>query len=106
MTATATEVATTILVQLGGRRFAAMTGAKLFSATDVPLPGLTFRLPANFARNGINVVTIVLTPADTYTVTFGKLRGLNYKVLRELEDVYAEDLQRVFREETGLDTHL
>jgi hypothetical protein len=50
-----TEVAETILEQLGGKRFIVMTGAKHFAADG---NALRFRLPSNFAKSGINAVTI------------------------------------------------
>lgn len=65
------NVAQTILTQLGGNRFAAMTGAKQFVAvTDY----LQFKLPANFAKGGINCVKVTLTAADLYDVEFMKVR--------------------------------
>ncbi len=52
------QVAQTILQQLGGRRFMAMTGARAMAAHK---DGLSFKLPSNFARHGINYVKITLT---------------------------------------------
>ena len=68
--------------------------------------GLQIKLPSNFATNGINVVRITLTPADEYDVEFGKLRGLNYKVIETVEGVYCDMLQDVFTSATGLLTSL
>lgn len=97
------QVANTILSQLGGNRFVAMTGAKNFVGSD---DALHFALPSNFARNGINRVRVTLQPSDTYTVEFFKVRGTKFSSIATRDDVYAEDLQRVFKTETGLDTHL
>lgn len=96
------QVANTILDQLGGRRFIAMTGARnlLGSANS-----LSFKLPSGFALHGINYVKITLNESDLYDVEFGTIRGRNYKKSSDYV-LYAEDLQRIFREETGLDTHL
>jgi hypothetical protein len=99
-------VATTILEQLGGNRFRAMTGARDFVGDA---DSLAFKLPSRFAKDGINVVKIKLDPSDTYTVTFSKLgrapkRSLT--VVAELSDIYADSLQSVFKSHTGLDTHL
>ncbi len=104
-TATKTDmtVAKTILAQLGGPRFAAMTGAKNMAGHA---DALSFRLPSRFATGGINYVKVTLTPADTYHVLFVKCWGIKTIVIAERDDVYAEDLQRVFSEVTGLDTHL
>jgi len=92
-------IANTILSQLGGNRFIAMTGARdfVFSGNS-----LSFRLPANFARDGITHVTIRLDPSDTYSVEFKRLRGLNITDKGSVSDVYAETLRTVFTERTGL----
>ncbi len=99
------ETANTILAQLGGGKFLAMTGAKGLLALSAP-NGLQFKLPANFARDGINSVRILLDPSDTYTVEFWKVRGTSIKQISTLSDVYADQLQAVFTQATGLDTHL
>jgi len=98
------QIAKTIIEQLGGNRFAAMTGAKNFTSLG---NGLSFKLPgAGFTKNSINYVKIILDPSDTYTVEFGKIRGINYKVINTLNDVYFDQLQEIFTRETGLNTHL
>lgn len=102
-------VAQTILTQLGGGRFSAMTGAKDFIGSEAE-KSLTFRLPSNFALKGINRVKIALDWTDTYTVEAMKVTKcrIGYKVtpIEKRELVYAEDLQKVFTAMTGLDTHL
>lgn len=103
MTTATMQLAQTILEQLGGRKFLAMTGANNLMTFD---NGLQIKLPSNFATNGINVVRITLTPADEYDVEFGKLRGLNYKVIETVEGVYCDMLQDVFTSATGLLTSL
>jgi hypothetical protein len=97
-------VATTILEQLGGHRFLAMTGARnLTSGPD----RLYFGLPRNPGK--VTHVGIVLEPSDTYTLTFWRMtfRGSSAPlILREEKDIYAEDLQARFTESTGLYTRL
>lgn len=97
-------VANTILAQLGGPKFRAMTGAKHFVGDK---DTLSFQLPARFAKDGINAVRVKLDASDTYTVTFLKI-GRNYKhtTVREVEGVYADSLQNVFENTTGLHTSL
>lgn len=99
------EVAATILEQLGGSRFIAMTGAKHFLGG---VRTLSFRLPRNFARRGINHVRITLDSDDTYSVFFGRVRvsGARYDIISQHDKVYADGLQRLFRDATGLDTSL
>lgn len=93
------EIAQTILAQLGGRRFIAMTGGRDFVAVR---DGLRFRIPGR----GINSVTVRLDDSDTYTVEFHSIRQTTARLVHTAADIYAEDLQRVFTDYTGLDTHL
>ncbi|MBB6143698.1 hypothetical protein HNQ77_001647 [Silvibacterium bohemicum] len=50
-----------------------MTGAKFVLAQP---NALSFQLPSNFARNGINRVRVELNGQDLYDVTFLRCRGL------------------------------
>lgn len=100
--------AQTILAQLGGRRFLAMTGARdlLFDAT-----GHRFRLPARFARHGITHIQVLLDSSDTYTLRARRMvrrRGAlpELTVVDERADVYADVLCRIFTDMTGLATSL
>jgi hypothetical protein len=97
------EIANTILSQIGGRQMASMTGAKNFVAID---QGLQFKLPSNFAKDGINCVRVVLDPCDTYTVTFLKVRGTSCQQIASYDDTYCDQLRGLFEEVTGLRTSL
>lgn len=99
------EVAQTILNQLGGHKFVVMTGAKNIYALD---SGLQFGLPGGrgFTKHGINKVQVILDPSDTYTVKFIKIRKMEKTYEMEYSNVYNDMLQSVFREATGLETHL
>uniref|UniRef100_A0A6H2A606 Uncharacterized protein n=1 Tax=viral metagenome TaxID=1070528 RepID=A0A6H2A606_9ZZZZ len=99
------EIARTILAQLGGHKFTVMTGAKNIFALE---NGLQFALPGNggFTKYGINRVQVILDPSDTYTVKFMKIRKMEKTYEIEYGNVYCDSLQSVFREATGLDTHL
>lgn len=105
MTATDMTVANTILEQLGGRKFAVMTGAKNFLGDE---KSLTFRLPggAGYCRDGINCVKVTLDPTDTYTVEFLRIRGAKVTTVKTLDDVYNDMLREVFEGATGLRTSL
>jgi hypothetical protein len=96
-----TSIAETILQQLGGGRLRMMTGAKNFVALD---NGLMFMLPR--AKGGINKVIVKLNGLDLYDIEFDRIRGVEYKVIATANDVYAENLQDVFTEHTGLYTHM
>lgn len=96
-------ISDTILAQLGGSRFQAMTGAKDYVHDET---SLEFSLP----DHRINRVKITLDPSDTYTVEFGCARKEqwidNYTLIDRREDVYAENLREVFERVTGLRTSL
>jgi hypothetical protein len=95
------QIADTILQQLGGSRFLAMTGTKLLSYGERKL---NMRFPA--AKRGVNHLTVTLEADDTYTMRFGKLRNLGYTEVESFRTVYAEDLRGIFTHVTGLHTHL
>ena len=100
------RIANTILAQLGGRRFISMTGARNFIGGE---SCLMFSLPAGFAKDGINKVRITLDWTDTYIFEALKVsRGpeLKFETIEKLEYVYADDLEDIFTNITGLDTHL
>lgn len=97
------QVANTILEQLGGGRFLAMTGAKSLMGGD---RALSFRLPANFARDGINAVRVELANDDTYSVTFYRVRGVAVQTVASLDQVYADQIRETFRGVTGLEVSL
>ncbi|MCB5201690.1 hypothetical protein LH464_04255 [Neorhizobium sp. T786] len=99
------NVAETILAQLGGNKFRAMTGAKSFvGGSDL----LQFDLPRGFAANKATKVRITLDVSDTYTMAFYQwnAKKLDMKQLSEIPGVYADDIRRIFTSETGLDCTL
>ena len=106
---TSKEIAQTILHQLGGNAFLKMTGAKMLVALK---SGLQFNLPGRgFCKQSINRVEVILDPSDTYTIRFCRARrsmkqGFILKIVEERSGVYAEDLARIFRETTGLETRM
>ena len=97
------QVANTILQQLGGGRFIAMTGAKNFVGSD---DSLQFALPGGTFSNGINRVRVTLTPADDYRVTAMRVRGTKFAVVDSSEGIYCDNLRDVFERMTGLRTSL
>ena len=103
--ATDMTVAKTILAQLGGGKFVAMTGAShIFGDAD----RLTFALPGKpgFVKDRINHVEIILDPSDTYRVHFRRVTPKGITPKGEFHDVYAEDLRPLFERVTGLATSL
>lgn len=95
----------TMLEQLGGNRFIAMTGAKNFVSADNPQPRLTFRLPTNLTKQRGSHFEISLLPSDTYRLVYFKLRNGKGLIIARHECMVSE-LRSTFTEMTGLDTHL
>lgn len=101
-------VAHTILAQLGGNRFLAMTGARDMLRDEA---SLMFGLP-RFKGLKINKVRITLRDSDAYTIEFMRLwkpRGdfvPTVDTLETIEGVHAEDLARIFTDRTELETRL
>jgi hypothetical protein len=94
-------VANTILEQLGGRKFIAMTGARNILGDG---NSVSFRLPGagGFCKNGINYVKITLDPSNTYAVQFSRIRGRQVKSVDVVSDIYADALRDIFTSVTGL----
>ena len=102
---TDTTIANTILAQLGGRRFLAMTGASnLIAGSNY----LACKIPR--AAKKITHMRVTLDLNDTYTVEFLNCRTtrtqLKHETVESLSNVYAENLQAIFTSETGLYTTL
>lgn len=97
-------VADAILDQLGARKFLVMTGARDLVATA---KGIQFRLPANFAKDGANMIRVELdAETDSYTVIAGRWARLEFNEKAREELIYCDMLQAAFTRLTGLDTHL
>ena len=95
------QVAETILHQLGGNRFLVMTGARnlVYDRTS-----LTFKVGRN--SKSVTHCRIVLDPSDTYTVEFLWVRGHHVKTRGTHEGVYCDQLVEIFERGTGLATRL
>lgn len=95
------EIADTILAQLGGNRFLAMTGAKSLSYGD---NALNMRIGRN--SKGVTHVRIRLNGADLYDVTYMRVWGSKVTEKGKSEGIYADMLRADFTRETGLDVAL
>jgi hypothetical protein len=98
-----TTVAETILQQLGGNRFLAMTGAKNLVGDDRMLQ---FSISGNLTKDKSNKVRITLNELDLYLVETFRLRGADFRVCSKVENVCFDMLPAVFSSITGLNTHL
>ncbi len=98
-------VGETILQQLGGNKFLAMTGAHVQSTTENML---AVKFPK--AKDGINALAVYYDEGkDTYRMRFISQKGaptMEVKDVAVVDDVYAEDLRRIFTDHTGLETSL
>lgn len=112
----AQAIANTIYQQLGGGRFAAMTGAKNFVALE---NGIRFRIGRNKSR--ANMVEIKLNGLDLYDIKFIKYTPYSFKIgkdgsfketqekvqtVEEFNNYYDDMLQSLFTRVTGLYTSL
>jgi hypothetical protein len=95
------SIASTILSQLGGNRFVAMTGAKNLVDNG---NGLGFAIGRNSSR--ANLVRVTLAADDTYTVEFYRFAKLEGVKLATTAGVYCDALRSVFEGYTGLATSL
>lgn len=102
-----TQIAQTILEQLGGNRFIAMTGAKKLIAHE---DGLSFKIGRN--SSGANYVKITLNTLDLYDMVFEKISQskktfeITRKEVGNHTDIYDDMLQSCFTNTTGLHTSL
>ena len=95
------QIAQTILQQLGGRRFIAMTGAKNIGFTN---KGLSMKIGKN-AKGITHVVVDYDRGKDLYDMEFLKIRGTK-RTGKKVKSVYADDLKTIFKGYTGLRTSL
>ena len=95
------QVAKTILQQLGGNRFIAMTGAKNFGSSK---NSLQFKIGRN--SKSISHVIITLKSSDLYDVEFIRMRGTSRKVVKKVTGVYADMLGKIFTKYTGMNVRL
>ena len=95
-------IAQTILSQLGGNRFCAMTGAKDINSTS---NALHFKFGKG-AKNKANHCSITLQTNDTYIIEFHQVGAASVRHIGVFYDIYANGLEAIFKNETGLDTRL
>lgn len=99
------QIAETIMQQMGGTRFALMTGAKNFMCGENG--ELTFQYPSRNRKGFIRAgVKISLNVMDTYDVEFIDMKRNGELRRKTVSNVYHDQLQAVFTAETGLYTSL
>jgi len=98
---TESQVAKTILQQLGGNKFIAMTGAKNLGASG---KSLSMKIGRN--SKSISHVVITLKSSDLYDMEFIRMRGASRKVVKKVTGVYNDMLGKIFTKYTGLRVRL
>ena len=96
------SVANEIYRQLGGNKFAVMTGAKNFIDLE---NGIRMKIGRN--KTNHNWMEITQNSLDLYDVAFAKLTKLGErKSLKEYKNVYNDSLVELFERHTGMYTKL
>lgn len=97
-------VAQTILSQLGGNRFVAMTGAKNLTSSA---NALTMKINGRYFGKKVSHIRVTLDAVDLYTIEALDCPGTKPIMTRNtVSGVGAEDLAPVFTTLTGLHTRL
>lgn len=95
------QIAGAILQQLGGNRFLAMTGSKPLLCHNATA---SFKLTRNQSK--ANYMQITLNGLDLYDLKFTRIHNGNLKVMKEVNNIYNDQLEQTFTEVTGLYTRL
>ena len=105
MSASYMEAANIIKAQIGSRA-AMMLGASNFGGhqTKAGEPTLSFKIGRN--SKTISHIYVILEASDTYRVQFLRCRKFDRTVVSEAAGVYAENLNSVIEEHTGMRTSL
>jgi hypothetical protein len=114
----AKQIALQTLEHMGANKFLVMTGSKIKYHDDKG--ALTFSLTKNKLKaqylkvsvNGLDLYDMVFTKVvkiyDSEMKVLGVSMVKDYKivVIKEIKDIYFDQLQKIFTIETGLDTSL
>ena len=102
----AKEIAQTILQQMGGRHFVAMTGVRnLVYGENQWGPYLQMRLSKNKNRY-THLIVQYYEATDIYGMDFMQVNKDGIRKSVEIPNVYCDDLAELFEEHTGLYTSL
>lgn len=93
------SVGKTIFTQLGGNKFAVMTGAKISTSNH----GLVAVLPRKQKGHRVNHVEVKLNERDLYTIAFNNYSKstCNLEHILVCEDVCVDNLIELFETNTG-----
>ena len=94
-----TTIAENIQTQIGGRAFYMLGSWNHLDHGNA----LSFRIRGS---RTVNHIKVTLNSLDLYDLEFGKLYGHNYRVVKTIDGVYADQLNRLIESNTGLYTSL
>ena len=109
------EIMLALYEQLGGHKFVVMTGSKFTGYSENKSGDMEQAIKLSKNKSGADKLIITYEEGkDTYSMRFVKSPKLNKKTFSFSEskevffssDIYAEQLQEVFTQVTGLYTHL
>lgn len=87
------EIALVILSQLGGLgRLNAMLGIKQVTIVD---NGVSIKYKIS---SPVNFIKIQLNGIDLYNIEMGKIWGLNYKIVKNIDNVFVEDIKTIIED--------
>ena len=92
------QIAETILAQLGGNKFLAMTGANNLMHSEA---GLHFKIGSGALNKATHCHIDLDVLADAYTVKFFRVRGSKVATLLDIDGVDAGNLRELFTRHTG-----
>ena len=92
-------IANTIKNQIGGKALYRLGAKNLLDCGKA----LSFRVRGS---KRVNYIKITLNSMDTYDLEFGKVWGLNYKVVETFEGAYVDMLHSLIEKNTGLYTSI
>ena len=95
-------IAETILNQLGGNQFIAMTGAKNFTYSDK----CSFGCKIMRNQSKANYIRINLSSVDLYDIEFLYITIKTMKTKATFNNIYNDQLRGLFERITGLNTSL
>lgn len=96
----------TIITQLGGNRFFAMTGSKpLYKDVNTDNPLIALKLTRNAAKATHMTITY-MSGMDLYKMEFSKCRKSEIEIVKTFDGIYGDQLQEIFTDVTGLYTSL
>lgn len=96
----AKEIAAQIASQIGQKAFFMLGAQNMVYGEENGMAYLSFRIRGS---SRVNYVKVSYNAGlDLYIVEFGKIRGVNYRVVSQFENVYADGLHKLIEQESGL----